>query len=204
MKRIRIKTVRNILLAVISFLTCLTQTTAGSEDSEYKNEVKAGVEEIYVFRTTRTDQKRGATPACAAAPFTSVNEQDFDLWSIDVRGADSRVVNTHKSGVGGFAACFAAPARDHSLQMYAQGAVAEIRWIGVGECVVPQAQPPVRTVVEYTCRLDLTGLPSRYSGGFGVSSTLATLLRDEPPTAHVPGYVSTSIVVIRLWKRPAD
>jgi hypothetical protein len=204
MRGIRIKIMRIGLLAVIAFLACLSQAGAGGEDSEYKNEVKAGIEEIYVFRTTRTDQKRGATPACAAAPFASVNEQDFDLWSIAVRGADSRVVNTHKSGVGSFAACFTAPAQDHSLQMYASGSVAKIPWTGVGECIVPKAQPPVRTVAQYTCRLDLNGLPDRYSGGFVVSSTLATLLRDKPPTAHVPGYVSTSIVVIRLWRRPAD
>jgi len=201
-KRLQLRIVRNVLFAAVMSCAGASQASPGPAQSEYKNEVRAGVEEIYVFRTTRTDQRRGATPACAAAPFASVNEQDFDLWSIDVRGADSRVVNTHKSGVGGFTACFSQPAQDHSLQMYAAGTVARIPWIGVGECIVPKAQPPVRTVATYTCRLDLSGLPEKYSGGFGVSSTLATLLRDQPPTAHVPGYVSTSIVTIRLWKKP--
>jgi len=204
MKKLQIKIPRNALLAVVALLAGVGQASANDQQSEYKNEVKAGIEEIYVFRTTRTDQKRGPTPACAAAPFASDNEQDFDLWSIDVRRADSRVVNTHKGGVGAFTACFTAPAQDHSLQMYATGTVARIPWIGVGECIVPKAQPPVRTVAEYTCRLDLRGLPEKYSGGFGVSTTLATLLRDQPPTAHVPGYVSTSIVVIRLWKKPVE
>jgi hypothetical protein len=204
MKRILIKIMRNLLWAVVAFFACVGQANASGEESEYRHEVKAGIEEIYVFRTTRTDQKRGATPACAAAPFVSVNEQDFHLWSVDVRGADGRVVNAHKSGIGAFTACFTVPAQDHSLQMYATGSVANIPWIGMGECIVPKAQPPVRTLAEYTCRLDLSGLPDSYSGGFGVSSTLATLLRDKPPTAHVPGYVSTSIVVIRLWKKPAE
>jgi hypothetical protein len=204
MKRILIRIMRNLLLAVVASLACAGHSVAGGEESEYKKEVKAGIEEIYVFRTTRTVQKRGATPACAAAPFKAVNEQDFDLWSIDVRGADGRVINAHKSGVGAFTACFTAPALDHSLQMYATGNVADIPWIGEGECIVPTAQPPVRTVAEYTCRLDLSGLPDSYSGGFGVSSTLATLLKDQPATAHVPGYVSTSIVVIRLWKKVAE
>jgi hypothetical protein len=188
------------LLAVV--LCSLSASQCAPEQSTFKEEVRAGVEELYVFRTTRTAQTRGATPACATAPFTSTNEQDFDLWSIDVRGADSRVTNAHKSGVGSFAACFTAPAQDHSLQMYATGTVARIPWVGLGECVVPKAQPPVHTVAMYTCRLDLGGLPEKYSGGFAVSSTLATLLRDQPPTAHVLGYISTSIVTIRLWRKP--
>ena len=195
-------TMRNVLFAMVSFLMCTSHVAPVAAQAEYKSEVRAGIEDIYVFRTTRTAQTRGATPACAAAPFTSVNEQDFDLWSIDVRGVDSRVVNTHKSGVGAITACFSQPAQDHSLQMYATGTVAHIPWVGVGECIVPEAQPPVRTVATYTCRLDLSGLPEKYSGGFGVSSTLATLLRDKPPTAHVPGYVSTSIVTMRIWRKP--
>jgi len=190
---------RKALLAAAVLWAATVQ--AGPTDSTFQQEVKAGTEEIYIFRTTRTAQTRGATPACTAAPFTSTNEQDFDLWSLDVRGSDSRVVNTHKSGVGSFAACFSAPAQDHALQMYAAGSVAHIPWVGIGECIVPKAQPPVHTVVTYTCRLDLSGLPEKYDGGFAISSTLATFLRDQPPTAHVPGYVSTSIVTVRLWRK---
>lgn len=192
---------RTALLAA-AFLGFASQITPAAAQSDYKNEVRAGIEEIYLFRTTRTAQTRGATPACTSAPFASTNEQDFDLWSIDVRGSDGRVVNTHKSSVGSFAACFSQPAQDHSLQMYATGTVAHIPWTGTGECIVPKAQPPVHTVATYTCRLDLSGLPEKYVGGFMVSSTLATLLRDQPPTAHVPGYVSTSIVTVRLWTKP--
>jgi hypothetical protein len=46
-----------------------------------------------------------------------------------------------------------------------------------------------------------TGGPPGYSGGFAVSSTMAPFLdKDQPPTAHVPGYLSTSVVTVRLWK----
>lgn len=38
---------------------------------------------------------------------------------------------------------------------------------------VPKAQPPVQIVAACTCCLDLSGLPDEYSGGFGVSNTLA-------------------------------
>jgi hypothetical protein len=186
MKNLQLKIVRNVLFAAVMFCTGANQASPRSAQSEYKNEVWAGIEEIYVFRTTRTDLKRGATRACAAAPFASASEQDFDLWSIDVRGADGRVVNTHKSGVGAFTGCFSQPAQDHSLQMYATGTVAHVPWVGVGECIVPKAQPPVRTVAAYTCRLDLSGLPEKYFGGLLVSSTLTTLLRDQPSTALCP------------------
>jgi hypothetical protein len=203
MNGLQLKIARNLLLTAVSFCAWLGNASTTLSQSAYKDEVRAGVEEIYVFRTTRTAQTRGTTPACAAAPFASVNEQVFDLWSIESRAADSRIVNAHRRSVGAFTACFTSPAPDHSLQMYASGKVAHIPWVGIGECIVPKSQPPVRTVAMYTCRLDLSGLPDRYSGGFVVSSTLATLLRDQPATAHVPGYISTSIVTLRLWKKPA-
>ncbi len=173
-------------------------------ESPYKDEVRAGAEEIYVFRTTRTQHKSGATPACAAAPFASVNEDYYDLWSIELRASDSHIANTHKSEVGGFTACFGPLALDHPFQMYATGNVAHVPWIGVGECVMVKSQPPVRTAIAFTCQLNLSGLPDAYSGGFVVSSTLAPFLsRDQPATAHVPGYLSTSVVTLRLWKKPS-
>ncbi len=204
MKTLELSVARKVAVVALVFGAWAAYSRPIRAQSDYKNEVRADQEEIYVFRTTRTDRKTGATPACSAAPFATGDEQDFDLWSIEVRGADSRVVNTHRSGVGEFIGCFSRPAADYSVQMYAAGKVAGVPWTGVGECIVAKAQPPVHTVVTYTCKLDLSELPAAYSGGFIVSSTLATLLRGQPPTAHVPGYVSTSIVTMRLWKKPGN
>jgi hypothetical protein len=190
-------------ILVVAGLLWVSTSQAGPTQSTYKQEVRAGAEEIYVFRTTRMQHKPSATPACAAAPFPSVTEDYYDLWSIELRTSDSRIVNTHKSGVGGFTACFGQPAQDHSLQMYAMGTVAHIPWVGLGECVALKSQPPVRTVVAFSCHLNLSGLPEAYSGGFVASSTLAPFLgKDQGPAAHVPGYLSTSIVTLRLWKKP--
>lgn len=192
----------NVLkLLVILGLPWATATQAGPTQSTYKQEVRAGAEEIYVFRTTRTLHKPGATPACAAAPFPSANEDYYDLWSIELRASDSRIVNTHKKAVGGFTACMGQLAQGSPVQMYATGNLAHIPWVGVGECVVLKSQPPVRTAVAFNCRLDLSGLPEAYAGGFLASSTLAPFLgKNQPPTAHVPGYLSTSVVILRLWK----
>jgi hypothetical protein len=62
----------------------------------------------------------------------------------------------------------------------------------------------VKTVIAFHCLLDLSGLPDVYTGGFLVSSTLSPFIsRDQPATAHVPGYLSTSMITVRLWRMPA-
>jgi hypothetical protein len=191
-------------LLMIAALLCAPTIPSRPTESAYKQEVKAGLEEIYVFRTTRTQHQSGKTPACAVAPFASVNEDYYDLWSIELRPSDSRVVDTHKNEVGGFTACFGPLALDRPLLMYATGKVARIPWAGVGECVTLKSQPPVRTAVAFNCRMNLTQLPGAYAGGFLISSTLAPFIsRNQDPTAHVPGYLSTSIVTMRLWKKTA-
>lgn len=176
---------------------------SGSPRSTYKDEVRAGAEQIYVARTTRTQHKSGATPACAAARFPSVNEDYYELWSVEVRARDSRIMDTHKSLVGGFTACFGQLSQGRPVPMYAIGTIAKVQWTGAGECVYVKSQPPVKTAVAFHCLLDLSGLPDVYAGGFLVSSTVQPFLRGQPPTAHVPGYISTSIATFRLWKKPA-
>ncbi len=178
-------------------------TRADSPRLAFENEAPGGLEEIYVFRTTRTAHQARPTPECSSAPFQVANSDHYDLWSIGLRARDSRVVETHKRAVGGFDACFTPLVPGRPLQMYANGTVGGIRWTGLGECRVADAQPPARTVVAFNCQLKLTGLPQSYAGGFAVSSTLATHLgKDAPATAHVPGYLSTSVVIIRFWKKP--
>jgi hypothetical protein len=191
-------------LIMIASLAGALAAGADSPEGAYREEVRAGVEEIYVFRTTRTDQQRGATPVCAAASFPSVSEDVYSLWSMELRASDSRVVNTHRKSVGEFHACLGQLAQDKPLDMYATGSVARIPWVGAGQCVITQAQPPARTVLALNCQINLSGLPDEYAGGMLTSNTLAPLLgREKGPTAHVPGYLSTSVVTVRLWKKPA-
>jgi len=190
--------------AVAVLVACLASTqSARAADSAdaFKQEVSAGLEEIFVFRTIRSEQQQGATPDCAAAPFTSTREDTYDLWSIELRASDSRVVATHRKPVGSFRACFTKLEQGKPLDMYAMGTVGKVSWIGTGECLITQAQPPVRTVLALNCALNLSGLPQGYAGGFATSSTVAPLLgRDAAPSAHVPGYLSTSVVTLRFWK----
>ncbi len=169
----------------------------------FKEEVNAGTEEIFVFRTTRTQRTAGPTPACESAPFPSANEDSYDLWSLKLRTSDARLAATHEIAVGKFTACFGQGVPGQPLPMYATGTLARIPWIGTGECNPLKAQPPVHTVIAFNCTLNLSGLPEGYTGGFLVSSTLAPFLgKGADPTAHVPGYLSTSVVTVRLWRKP--
>lgn len=133
-----------LALVLTSLLSaCAGQGRPGLEKTAVEDDVGGKAEEVYVFRTTRMRHERGQTPACAPAPFTSANEDSYELWSIEVRTQDSRIIK------------------------------------------------------------DLSGLPDSYVGGSLVSSTLAPLLgANQPADAHVPGYLSTSVVSVRLWRKP--
>jgi hypothetical protein len=177
-------------------------TACATTPAAYRDELKSGVEEIYIFRTIRTQRTPGATPTCAAAPFTSAREDHYALWSIEPQAADARVTDTHRSNVGEFTACFGTLAKDQPLPMYATGTIAKVPWTGVGECTLLKAQPPVKTALAFSCNLTLGGLPEAYASGSAISSTLSPLLgQNADPGAHVPGYLSTSVVTIRLWKK---
>lgn len=186
--------------------TLLSACVSGPGQGDHNGASEAGgnSEEVYVFRTARTRHQRGPTPTCAAAPFSSANEDYYELWSIALDARNSRVMNARGSAVGGFTACLGQLAVGQPVPMYATGTVARIPWKGVGECLPLRSQPPIRTAIAFTCRLDLSGLPASYTGGFLVSSTLAPLLgANQPADAHVPGYLSTSVVSVRLWKSSA-
>lgn len=191
-------------LLLVAVLTEATRVAKAAPDAAlFRSEVRSGAEEIYVFRTTRARRIEGATPACAAAPFASANEDFYDLWSMKLRDVDARIIDSHRKAVGGFTACFGQALPGQPLKMYASGKVGALPWTGIGECQVMKSTTPVRTIVPFNCVLDLGGLPADYIGGFGASSTLATNLgRDADPTAHVPGYLSTSVVIIRVWRKP--
>jgi len=187
------------LLTVLA-TACADQNKPGV--TAVADEVGGKAEEIYVFRTTRTRHERGPTPACAQAPFPSANEDYYELWSIELRSQSSQIVDARRNSVGGFTACLGPLIVGQPVPMYASGNLATTPWTGIGECTPLKSQPPIRTALAFTCRLDLSGLPETYTGGFLASSTLAPLLgANQPADAHVPGYLSTSVVVVRLWKK---
>jgi hypothetical protein len=193
---------RRLVLLVILGAISTSQAVPPTAET-FKQEVEAGVEEIFVFRTTRTKRTTGPTLACESAPLSSAAEDYYELWSLQLRTSDARVVETHHSAVGGFTACFAAPVKGQPLQMHAIGTLANIAWAGTGQCDPVKSQPPIPTVISFNCVLNLSSLPDSYAGGFLVSSTVAPNLgKGADPAEHVPGYLSTSVITMRLWHKP--
>jgi hypothetical protein len=170
----------------------------------HRNALSTEREEVYVFRTTRTERTRGATPACARARFESTVEDHYALSSIATGKSTARVRDADVAPVGDFRACFGAGGSGRPFGMYAFGNLAGITWSGYGECTNVVAQPPESTVRAYTCNLTIEGLPEGYDGGWMTTNTVAPVLGPNAPAdAHVPGFLSTSIVTLRLWKPAA-
>jgi|GEM_PF-1087925 len=177
-------------------------TTNPQPASDYHREVSAGLEEIHVVRTVRIEHARGATEKCAAAPFPVVTEDVFETWSIETQPNDGRIIDTRRQPVGSFRGCIGQMAEGRALQMFVVGTMNDVPYTSLVECRAPPAPGPLRTLLALTCVGSLTDLPPAYAGGLMVSSTLAPVLgRDQPVDAHVPGYLSTSVITTRLWKK---
>lgn len=205
MKQIAVAKSRRALLlyGLVLPVLCGGCAVSSTQSSVFRDEVHAGVEEIYVHRTVRSQHHRGGTPACAVAPFKVMNEDIYDLWSVELNTADSRIVDSHVQQVGSFRACLGQLARGQPLPIYVDGTVAGISFKGAGECRAPNVQPPVRTVLALNCLVELSELPEQYTGGMAVSSSLAPVLGpDQPVDAHVRGYLSTSVLTLRFWRKP--
>lgn len=171
-----------------------------SEPDAFAQELTLGKEEVYVFRTVRSERNAGATPFCEAANFASTREDHYTLWSLNLDAATGRVTDAHVGEVGGFRACFGTVSITEPFAMYAAGDVGAVSWSGTGTCALAPAQPPIRTALAFNCSLAIDASDD-YAGGWLVSSTLAPLLGAEyPPDAHIEGYLSTSVVTLRLWK----
>ena len=189
------------LLMLLLLSGCTGPAHRPSEaDATYRTEVTAGLEEIFVTRTTRTLYVRGGTLACAAAPFVAASEQHYDDWSLDIRGDDARVVRTHVARVGGFTACFGPVQTGGRFPLYARGRIGSLGYTAMGECRFMKSKSPAAGLLVLTCSADLSGLPEGYAGGYLTTSSLATA--GGTKALPVRGYLSTSVITMRLWKAP--
>lgn len=193
-----------IPLVMLCSAGCVTRTAKPESAARFEAEVSGVAEEIYIHRTVRVAHQRGASEACASAPFPVANEDVYELWSLRVRPADSRVTDSHVERVGSFRACIGALAQGRPFSIYVITTLKDRTYTGLGECTGTPSQPPVRTVLSLTCVASLSHLPPEYAGGVIVTSTLAPVTGgNQPVDAHVRGYLSTSVLVVRLWKKAA-
>ena len=183
---------------------CATPTAKPDAAARFQAEVSGVAEEIYIHRTVRVAHQRGASEACASAPFPVANEDVYELWSLGTDPASSRVTDSHVERVGSFRACIGALAQGRPFSIYVITTLKDRTYNGLGECTATESQPPVRTVLSLTCVASLSHLPSEYASGVMVTSTLAPVTgANQPVDAHVRGYLSTSVLVVRLWKKAA-
>jgi hypothetical protein len=185
-----------LVFAVCALCACVSGAGAGAERT-YHEEVSAGLEEIYITRSTRTQYIRGATPACAAAAFSAASEQHYDMWSIRPQARDARLLGTHERPVGEFLACFGAMGPDGTFSAYTRGSLGPVSYSGTGNCRLMRSKPPAPDLLPLACTLDLADLPDGYLGGYMTTSSLAPI-RDT----HVRGFLSTSVITYRLWRTP--
>jgi hypothetical protein len=172
---------------------------------QHRDPLPSDREEVYVFRTQRTEHLRGATADCAAARFESAAQDHYTLWSLASAHRSARIKDAHVRQVGEFRACFGASSSGRPFGMFATGTIGDIPWSGYGECSPVVAQPPEPKVRAYTCNLTIDGLPAGYAGGWFASSTVAPQLgTNAPADAQVAGFLSMSVVTLRLWRAPPE
>ena len=189
-------------LALSAFLaSCASMGHApDAHEAIFEQEVSAGLEEISVTRTIRTQFIQGATPPCSAAPFPTVSEQHYDVWSLGLRASDARVVKTHEKKVGQFRACFGSVNPTGAFAMYATGTADSLSYTAIGDCRFMKSKAPAPKLLVLHCSGDLSELPAEYVGGYLTTSSLAP--SGGKDAVDVPGYLSTSVITMRLWKKP--
>jgi len=183
-----------------SLAACASTARKGdTPDAVYKDEIAAGLEEIYITRTIQTQYIQEATAACAAAPFAAASEQHYDTWTLSLRAADGRVAKTHERLSGEFVACFAPVAPNGTFALYSRGSNGSMPYTATGECKFMKSKPPAPKLLVLSCSADLGDLPTPYVGGYLTTSSLAP--SGGKNATHVRGYLSTSVITMRLWKR---
>ncbi len=155
-------------------------------------------EDIFVVRTTRASTVEGATPECAAAPFPVRQHDTYDLHGVETDAATGLVTDPLGPVVGGFNGCLGEFRPDGAFDMFTFGALNGSDYGGLVHCQLLAAGEPVEGALLIHCEGKADDPPEGYVGGLMISNSMA-------PTGgamDVPGYTTTSIIVMRLWRAP--
>lgn len=187
--------------AIIGVLTLMSAcaTPSGTDAAQ----LKAGAEEIYIFRSIR-EQHEPVDGWCSSArtgfePFPRDAERFFSFWSLRLRPEDGRVIETKDTRVAELRACFGATSERARQNFYAEVSLGSMSFQGNGECLAIRTDFPEAGLFPVRCQLVLSGLPPPYVGGLLTTNTMtsrAALGGDTNP----PGYTQASIATIRIWR----
>jgi hypothetical protein len=166
-----------------------------------QNAPGGSVEEIYVFRSIRALRVVGSEAAelCRTrVTFTSFAHDTSDLVSATV-SANGLVVNPLTEVIGKLVTCIGRTDNPDKFDFYGEGEINGIRFKGGGDCL-RDADAPLIDATSVRCHNRATVLNDGYVGGLIVSNTLAPI--DGSPTGGLPpGYLGTSVAVVRFWKK---
>lgn len=161
-------------------------------------------EELYILRSIR-EQRAPVADWCAPArtgfePFATDAERFFSFWSLRLRPADGRVVETKDRRVAELRACFGATSERARQNFYADVSLGSISFQGKGECLALGVDFPEAGLFPVRCQLVLSGLPPPYVGGLLTTNTITSRVAFGGDT-DPPGYTQASIATIRLWQQ---
>ena len=153
------------------------------------------IEDVYVVRARFSSPNLPVTSFCDAAEFPAdypvERERHYEYWSTSTQQDDGLLVNASVQLLGGHHGCYSVNTNER-IYSYMTGTVVGIPFTARGTCVFNPERAPEPGVRPYTCNYAMSGLPEGYVGG---QSTWNGVTTDNP------GYLTTTIGGIRLWKR---
>lgn len=156
----------------------------------------AASEDVYVVRTVRASTVAGAAPECAAAPFPTRGYDVYDLRSVDVAADTALIAAPSGPTVGGFNACLGEFRQDGTFDMFSFGELNGSAWSALAHCTIVAAREPVEEAALLHCTARIEDPPAGYVDGLLISNTMTP----RGSALDVPGYVTTSVIVMRLWR----
>lgn len=163
----------------------------------------ASVEEIYVFRSIR-DSRVPPTEFCSkekSGVAKSLAEDQFSLWSIVSEGANGRVVKADAQKIGGMHTCIGPTPNPAVTEFYIDTTLQGHTFRGLGECQVVAPDFPEKGLAPVRCSIRLTDVPDGYVGGLVTSNTMFSATKPLGVDTDPPGYMQSSVAVLRLWKK---
>jgi len=156
---------------------------------------RAPIEDVYVVRARFSSPNLPVTSFCDAAKFPTdypvERERYYEYWSTATQHDDGLLLNGNIQHVGGHRGCYSVN-KNGMIYSYMTGTFAGIPFTARGTCVFNPERAPQPGVGPYTCNYAMSDLPNGYIGGQSTWNGVTT---------DIPGYLTTTIGSIRLWKR---
>lgn len=158
------------------------------------------VEQIYIGRSFWESDAPKEFCSRKKIGFEPLVGATYTFRSTATDPATGRLVSANVQTIGRIDTCLGLTANTEIVTFYAEGVLAGVPFVGVGECQLIKTDFPERGLRPARCFLDLNGLPKPFVGGTLTTNTIAAP-NPAAPESGPEGYTHTSIATIRLWKK---